>query len=149
MAKKVGVSSKISQTKSVSKSKTMDSKQVQELLIDNFVGLQKAMTNLSIKFEDLSEQIAKLLQILELSAKNFIQENETKEKEDLIQKLDDLLNQNKTIAKGLILLEERFKIQQSQPHSNTQHQSTQFPGQQVMRPGQIPSQRTIKRLPRI
>ncbi len=100
-------------------SKKMSSKEIQEILIENFVGLQKAMTNLSIKFESLSDQISKLLQIYEMSAKNFMQgsiaENPEANK-DMLNKIDSLLEQNKTIAKGLVLMEEglRNKTEASQ-----------------------------------
>ena len=41
------------------------------ILIENFVNLQKATTNLAVKFETLSDQISKLLQLFEISAKSF------------------------------------------------------------------------------
>lgn len=77
-----------------------------ELLIENFVGLQKAMTNLSMKFEQLSGNIVKLLQVFELSAKNVAEEGPVDNKE-LTKKINLLLEQNKTIAQGLVLLESR------------------------------------------
>jgi len=99
--------SSVSSLESVSK--RMSAKEREEVLIENFVGLQKAMTNLSVKFEDLSENIAKLLNVLELSAKSFIDEDSSgnvKGNEMISQKLNDLIEQNKIIAKGMVLLEE-------------------------------------------
>lgn len=100
-------------------SKKMSSKDMQEILVENFVGLQKAMTNLSIKFESLSDQISRLLQIFEISAKNFVQEGGGKDTNtaDMLAKIDSLLEQNKTIAKGLVLMEEgiRNKSEQETP----------------------------------
>ncbi len=87
--------------------RTMTPKQRDELLIENFVGLQKAMVNLSIKFEELSGNMAKLLHVFELSAKNVAEEGPVDNKE-LIRKLDGLMEQNKTIAQGLVLLESKF-----------------------------------------
>ena len=90
------------------KSKRMTSKQREELLIENFVGLQKVMTNLSIKFESLSDQISKLLRIYEMAARNIITGGKENDKE-LLDKINSLLDQNKTIAKGLVLMEEKVK----------------------------------------
>ena len=52
--------------------KKMTAKEREELLIENFVGLQHAMTNMSIKFGSLSDNLTKLLQVFEEAAKNFI-----------------------------------------------------------------------------
>ena len=89
--------------------KSMNSKEREELLIENFVGLQKAMTNLSIKFEQLSDNISKLLGVFELSAKNLIEGGSKESDADLLRKIDSLLDQNKTIAKGLVLMEGKLR----------------------------------------
>ena len=89
--------------------KRMTAREREQLLIENFVGLQKAMTNLSIKFEFLAEQISELLKIYELSAKNFIQGGSQENDKDLLRKIDSLLDQNKTIAKGLVLMEGKVR----------------------------------------
>jgi len=85
----------------------MSLKQRDDLLIENFVGLQKAMTNLSMKFESLSDQLSQLLKVFELSAKNIVEDGPVDYKE-LTRKIDSLLEQNKTIAQGLVLLEGKF-----------------------------------------
>lgn len=96
-------------------SKKMSQRQMQELLIDNFVGLQKAMTNLSIKFESLSEQIRHLLEIFEVTAKNFsATATDSADKADLIDKLNALIEQNKVLARGIVLLEDRLPKQEQQ-----------------------------------
>ncbi|MDO8517370.1 MAG: hypothetical protein Q7S33_04575 [Nanoarchaeota archaeon] len=87
--------------------------ETQELLIENFVGLQKAMTNMSIKFENLTDQMVKLLEIFELSARSFVKETSDKGNKDLLNKIDSLLDQNKTIAKGLILIEDQLRTSSS------------------------------------
>lgn len=43
---------------------------VENVLVENFVSLQKVMTNLSLKFDNLTNQISKLLDLFEISAKN-------------------------------------------------------------------------------
>jgi len=44
----------------------------EKLLIENFVKLQKVMTNQATKLENLTLQISKLLQLFEISAKSFV-----------------------------------------------------------------------------
>jgi hypothetical protein len=94
--------------KNTSAKKRMTAKEREELLIENFVGLQHAMTNMSIKFGALSDNIVKLLQVFEESAKNFMQGGKEGDKE-LLNKIDSLLGQNKTIAKGLVLMEGKLR----------------------------------------
>ena len=88
--------------------KRMTAKEREELLIENFVGLQHAMTNMSVKFGALSDNISKLLQIFEESAKNFMSGGKPDDAE-MLTKIDSLLNQNKTIAKGLVLMEGKLR----------------------------------------
>jgi len=97
----------------------IDNPKIQKLLIENFTGLQKAMTNMAIKFESLSTQMSNLLEIFELSAKSFASpgQNTPEENKDVLNKIDTLLEQNKTLAKGLITLEE--KLRQKSASQNT------------------------------
>jgi hypothetical protein len=88
--------------------KKMTAKEREELLIENFVGLQHAMTNMSVKFGALSDNLSRLLQIFEESAKNFVSGGKPDDAE-MLSKIDSLLNQNKTIAKGLVLMEGKLR----------------------------------------
>lgn len=116
------------------------SKEIENLLIDNFVGLQKAMTNLSSKFEALAEQNSKLLQIFELAAKNYLEGETEAQKKDIISKIDALMEQNKTIASGLILLQEQMSNQAVPTEIERREERTvvQTPGNQGIRPKTIP-----------
>ncbi len=96
--------------------KKMTAREREELLIENFVGLQHAMTNMSIKFGGLSDNISKLLQIFEESAKNFVGGGKPDDTE-MLEKIDSLLNQNKTIAKGLVLMEGKLRGRSETPVS--------------------------------
>ena len=96
------------------KEKKMTAKEREELLIENFVGLQHAMTNMSIKFGTLSDNISKLLQVFEEAAKNFVSGGKSNDK-DMLKKIDSLLDQNKTIAKGLILMEGKLRGRNDEP----------------------------------
>ena len=95
------------------KKKKMSRTEMDEALISNFISLQKVLTNLSTKFEDLSDKISKLLQLFEISAKSFGEKlpdpKEPEVDKEFLKKLDNLLDQNKTISKGILLMEERIR----------------------------------------
>jgi hypothetical protein len=99
---------KVVEEKKVPKKKKMTAREREELLIENFVGLQHAMTNLSVKFGSLSDNISKLLQVFEEAAKNFVSGGKSDDK-DMLNKINALLDQNKTIAKGLVLMEGKLR----------------------------------------
>ncbi len=96
----------------VSKSST-NSLNFEKVLVENFIALQKVMTNLAIKLDNLSTKTGKLLDLFEISAK-AIAENDLsldggpskKVVADMSGKLDKLLDQNKVLAKGVSLLHE-------------------------------------------
>lgn len=86
--------------------------QLNQMLIENFVSLQKAITNMTLKFDRLSDNMAKLLNLFEMSARSFMSSPNIADAEkdkEFLEKLNSLLDQNKTIAKGLTLMEERFR----------------------------------------
>ena len=66
------------------------------------------MTHLAMKFDSLTIQISKLLELFEISAKTLAKKDVTINKEQgetkMVEKLDTLLDQNKIIARGLTLL---------------------------------------------
>ena len=82
-----------------------------QALLENFVELQHVLTNLAVKFEDLSGNISRLLQLFELSAKSFADKpiNAPGVDQEFLKKLDSLLDQNKTISKGIMMMEERVR----------------------------------------
>ena len=117
MAIKTGVNIKKQKT---NVKKKVDNEEINQILIDNFTNLQKVLTNLVLKFDDLSTNMSKLLQLFEISAKSFAEKYSDKKPEaqinelkktdsEYLTKLDSLLNQNKTIAKGIMLMEERIR----------------------------------------
>jgi len=122
------------------KEKKMTAREREELLIDNFVGLQHAMTNMSIKFGSLSDNISKLLQVFEEAAKNFVSGGRNDDK-DMLNKIDSLLNQNKTIAKGLVLMEGKLRGRSEEPQAMSSRTEmkprTEMP---QMRPRPLPSE---------
>jgi hypothetical protein len=94
---------------------------VEKVLLENFVALQQVMTNLAVKFDNLSGQISKLLELFEISAKTLAEKNysaEEKEDKRVVEKLDSLIEQNKVLARGITLLHEKDSEKQypsSQP----------------------------------
>jgi|APSaa5957512576_1039674.scaffolds.fasta_scaffold00471_13 hypothetical protein len=90
---------------------------VEKRLAENFIALQKVMVNLSVKFDTLSTQISKLLNLFEISAKalaekEYAVKKETRDDTEILKRVDNLFQQNKVIAKGLTLLHERPPMQQ-------------------------------------
>ena len=106
--KKISVK-KIASTKIKSKKIPKDTN-IEKVLVENFISLQKVMTNLAMKFDKLSIQISKLLELFEISAKTLAQKDITLDKQPqnkkIVEKLDTLVDQNKIIARGLTLLHE-------------------------------------------
>jgi len=124
------------------KEKKMTAREREELLIENFVGLQHAMTNMSIKFGLLSDNISKLLQVFEEAAKNFVSGGRSDDK-DMLNKIDSLLNQNKTIAKGLVLMEGKLRGRSEEPQraqpSGEMHRMQPSGESPLSRPKPLPS----------
>lgn len=72
-----------------------------EVLVDNFVGLQKAMVNVSVKFGELTERIDKLLDIYQKAADIFVQKQitESDRQDNLTRKVDVVMEQNKVLSR--------------------------------------------------
>ena len=89
------------------------SQNLEHKILENLVHLQKVNIDLAEKFDKLTREISSLLNLFESAAKSLTstlsQEHEEKD-EELLEKLDKLLEQNKTIAKGLSLMEERIHL---------------------------------------
>ena len=101
----------ISKAKAKSSETKLKEKNVERILIENFVSLQKVMTNLSVRFDELSNQISKLLELFEISAnalaKKDINFTKPMDEKKIMDKLESIVDQNKTIARGLTLMHER------------------------------------------
>jgi hypothetical protein len=83
------------------------------------------MVNLSSKFDGLTNQINKLLGLFEVSAKALaekdfeIENGNSKENAQILEKIENIIEQNKTIARGLTLVHEKT-IPQIQNYSPSQ-----------------------------
>jgi hypothetical protein len=132
------------------KNKYLLEETINNKIIENFVSLQRVMTNLAVKMEDLSNQISKLLELFEISAKAIADKDfslgDNKINNQISEKLDSLIEQNKVIAKGITLLHEKetttsfpSQIQLNQPsYQNFNQQNNPY------RPKTIPVEYTTK-----
>jgi hypothetical protein len=86
--------------------------QMQPILVENFVALQKAMVNLAAKVDTQNTHLNKLLELFELSAKSLakkgfkLESGEAAPSKEVIEKLGELSEQNKVIARGMTLIHE-------------------------------------------
>ncbi|MEK6889042.1 MAG: hypothetical protein AABW80_02945 [Nanoarchaeota archaeon] len=98
---------------------------IEETIIHNLVQLQKINADLAEKFDKMHKELVVLLNLFETAAKKFAEmpSNQTTQKDkDFLEKVDKLLEQNKTIAKGLTLVEERMR---EKVYGSPQHQQNQ------------------------
>ncbi len=114
-------------------------------LTDNFIALQKIMVNVSIKFDNLSNQISKLLELFEISAKSlarkdFERDKENKDIKKILEKLDNVSQHAGLIGKGLALIHE-ISSEKEQPIMPLQRQEPPMP----VRP--IPARKPVSRMP--
>lgn len=134
MAKKVVKTNLTKRAKTISLKKNHSNPEIEKILIENFVSLQKVMTNLSLNFDNLTKQISKLLELFEISAKTLAEKEFEIEKigsnKKVIDKMDNLLEQNKIIARGLTLIHEKIPEQQSNYPVSIQSPPQQIPEQQ-------------------
>ncbi len=79
-------------------------------LIENNIHLQKKTTELLVGMHSLTTKVSSLVSIFEDAAKKINPEGD--ELKPLIEKINELTEQNKTLAKGLILLENYIKEKQ-------------------------------------
>lgn len=97
---------------------------VERILIENFVSLQKVMVNVSMKMDTLANKISKLLEVFELSAKALADKEFEFDKggladentKKILEKMDTLLDQNKTIARGVMLVHEKNEEPSFEPY---------------------------------
>ncbi len=120
--------------KTSKKSKTPAQKiqiQMQPILVDNFVSLQKVMINLASKLDNLTTKIEKLLKLFELSAKKLAKKDFSlgEENPEIIKRLKGLSEQNKIIARGMTLMHEEMQKPPRQivPPPRIQPPPTQVP----------------------
>jgi len=89
--------------------KTMDRFEKRDsLLVENFVGLQKAMATLSVRFSEMSQNINTMLKIFEEAARTLA-DSEKQVDKTLTTKLDSLIEQNKNISREISLVDSKMR----------------------------------------
>jgi len=126
--------------------------EINKILVENFVHLQRVMSEQAVKMDKLTDSITNLLNLFEMSARSFMSSPivaDVEKDKEFLSKMDALLEQNKTIAKGLTLMEEKFR------ERVYGQQRTEMPDLRQMRPmpqnPQNPDSsqiNTIKKFPR-
>jgi hypothetical protein len=85
---------------------------LEEQTLQSLVELQKVHINMAEKFDKLAVNIENLLALFELAARNFAKQphmQNTERDKEFLEKIDKLLDQNKLLAKGLSLMEEKMR----------------------------------------
>lgn len=103
------------------------SSSIEKAILENFVEIQKVMVDLSVKLGDLSSKISRLLDLFENTAKNMSKKDFEGDNKDIIKKMDSLLEQNKTIAKGLSMMYENT-TEQPKPVQRAYPSTQKLPG---------------------
>ncbi len=90
------------------KEKTRGSKtlNIEKAILENFVETQRVMVDLSSKLSDLSMKISRLLDLFEATAKSLTKKDFEGTNTAVIKKIDSVIEQNKTLAKGLSMMYE-------------------------------------------
>lgn len=86
-------------------------------LIENNISLQKKNIELIGSMHSLARKVENLLSIFEEASKHVMEVGEDKRILELTEKLEKLLEQNKTIAGGLLMLE-RYVREKAMPPSS-------------------------------
>lgn len=97
--------------------KVKPDKKVLDMLLENSIALQKTLADLAIDLKVLNKKINSLLTLFETASKT-IKERPTAKvpaTTEVLDKLDALTKQNKTIAKGLLLLERAIREEKVTP----------------------------------
>lgn len=112
---------------------TKRDKEMEKILIENFIEMQKVMTKMAEKFDHLTKQISGLLDLFENSAKTLTEKEINlelkggeKEKE-VLEKLNKVLEQNKIIAKGITLMHETTSQHQQKPKESLPPKNIPYP----------------------
>lgn len=93
------------------KKRAIPASRVDDMLLHNLLELQKIHAHLLERFDKLATNIDKLLGLFETAAHSFAHQvpQVTEKDKDFLEKIDKLLDQNKVIAKGLTLMEEKMR----------------------------------------
>lgn len=85
-----------------------------DLLIENSVALQHVLTDVASSLNQLTKEMRQLVDLFKEAGKTIGEEKAShainnEDKRAVVEKLDTLMDQNRTIARGLVLLESSMK----------------------------------------
>ncbi len=109
---------------------------LEDHLAHSLIELQKVNLNLAEKFDKLAQQIENLLALFELAARSFAKQphmQTTEKDKEFLDKIDKLLEQNKVLAKGLTLMEEKMRERLYGPSVRPPQMPQQNPSQMAQR----------------
>jgi hypothetical protein len=78
----------------------------EKLLLENFIALQDALVNIGGDLKDLNKKITSMLELFENASKAY---QEKPESRSVANKLNEIIEQNQTIAKSILILSKKFK----------------------------------------
>lgn len=88
------------------KKKSSSDEKVLDTLLKNNVALQKVALDVVKSNNELLKRIDKLVSLFEEASRHITSENPEEDIRNLAMRLDSLIEQNKDLARGLVLLEE-------------------------------------------
>lgn len=88
-----------------------------DMLLENSIALQKTLATLATDLKTLNQKVSSLLALFDAASKTFKEKPATSGAavakaeipKELIEKIDALIAQNKTIARGMLLLEQAIR----------------------------------------
>ncbi|MGB9707961.1 MAG: hypothetical protein ACPLXC_01370 [Candidatus Pacearchaeota archaeon] len=82
-----------------------------DLIMENMIALQKILTSLASELKTLNKKVSDLFELFEETSASFREGAIAGEgiPTDISEKIDKLVEQNKTLAKGLLLLEKAVR----------------------------------------
>jgi hypothetical protein len=84
--------------------------QSKDLLLENFIALQKKITETAKDLKDMKVQLSELLTIFKKAEQDFKQEKHINLAPRVEEKLDQILKQNKAIIEGLVAVGENVQV---------------------------------------
>jgi len=101
---------------------------MEKVMLENFVEIQKVMVDLSVKLGNLTSKISTLLDLFENTARNMSKKDFEGDNQEITKKIDSILEQNKTIAKGVSMMYENSPTgEQPKPVQRTYQPPAQKP----------------------
>lgn len=84
------------------------------LLMENSIALQRVLTDAALSIKQLNEKLETLLGLFEDAAQNFKDKKPDEKDKELSNKLNEISEQNRIIAKGVMLLEQAVRKEKEQ-----------------------------------